>query len=158
MTENKKYIVQYVGFKTDLNEDKFLKRWTPFAYSFKNAGIKSIDLYEVKNNTNIQFISRNIWEESIYFKNFPSGVATGNGGGGVNVIQFGGYWIDEKELSKPPTMNILFSNEKITQKENISVKNRCTENVKNIYLIEFFGPENDDISNAILICNHLKTI
>jgi hypothetical protein len=161
MAETNRYIVQFVGFKTDLNEEEFIKRWTPFAANFKNAGIKTIDLYSVIENGDLTFISRNIWDEKSYFQNFPSGVAGSGSGGGISVKQFGGYWISENDLQKPNTLNILFSNENNFSESNIVLRKRCTENVPFQYQIEI-----DQIDTLILQqnkpnilnCSHVKTM
>jgi hypothetical protein len=161
MTETDKFIVQFVGFKTDLNETDFIKRWTPFATNFKNAGIKTIDLYKVEDDENLSFISRNIWDEKTYFQNFPTGVAGSGSGGGISVTQFGGYWILESELEKPNQMNIMFTNEQnIFETKSISRK-RCTEKVKFQNQIEI-NQLDTSISKQnqpnILTCTHIKTI
>lgn len=103
-----KYIVQFVGFKTTLAEDDFIRRWMPFASNFKSQGIITIDLYRVANNDDLTFISRNIWEEKTYFQNFPTGVAGSGSGGGISVTQFGGYSIQPDQLERQDEMQLLF--------------------------------------------------
>jgi len=102
------YIVQYVSFKTEVSPGEFIDRWTPFADSFKRAGTKTIDLYQVQDNKNINYISRNIWEENIYFQNFPSGIAHNGSGGGVSVTQLGGFWIDIDHILSKDVMKLAF--------------------------------------------------
>jgi len=158
MTEHKNHIVQYVGFKTDLNEIDFIKRWTPFAANFKNAGIKSIDLYKVRDNETLSFISRNIWESKTYFENFPSGVAGSGSGGGISVTQFGGYWIEENDLQKPKTMHLLFSNNDITSELPQIIRNQCTQNVKFLRVIEFLDTNQAAIPKQTIESYHIKTM
>lgn len=157
IVENKNFIVQYVGFKTQLNENDFINRWTPFASNFKSAGIKSIDLYRVQDNENITFISRNIWGSKTYFENFPTGVAGSGSGGGINVTQFGGYWIEETDLSKPNTMQILFSiDDNIFNTKQIT-RNQCTKKVQFLKVIEFSEIEPSILPKQALFCEYLKT-
>ena len=151
MAETNKHIVQFVGFKTDLNEEEFIKRWTPFAANFKTAGIKTIDLYSVIDNKDLTFISRNIWEEKSYFQLFPTGVAGSGSGGGISVTQFGGYWISENELQKTNSMNILFTNEQNIFETNSVLRKRCTEKVEFQNQIEF-----NQIDTAVLKQNQLN--
>lgn len=154
-----KHIVQFVGFKANLNEIDFLKRWLPFALGFKKAGITSIDLYKVSNNDHLNFISRNLWDTNTYFQNFPSGIAVSGRGGGVAVTQFGGYWIAENELDKPDEMQILFTNEKLPS--TIRSRKRCSVNVIFENQVEF-TEEDFNLLNInplnILSCTHLKTM
>jgi hypothetical protein len=161
MAETNKHIVQFVGFKTDLNKEEFIKRWTPFAENFKNAGIKTIDLYRVIDNKDLTFISRNIWDDQSYFQLFPTGVAGSGSGGGVSVTQFGGYWILESELEKPNQMNILFSNERnIFETKSVSRK-RCTEKVRFQNQIEINQVDTSILKQSqpnILTCTHIKTM
>lgn len=152
------FIVQYVGFKTKLSETDFIKRWTPFASTFKSAGIKSIDLYQVKDDENLTFISRNIWESKTYFENFPSGIAGSGSGGGISVTQFGGYWIEETDLPKPNIMQILFSNDDDVATSQRTIRNQCTKNVKFLKVVEYLDVEKSIIPKQTLICEHLKTI
>ncbi|MFN0049664.1 MAG: hypothetical protein ACKVOU_11125 [Cytophagales bacterium] len=162
MLQNEKFIVQYVGFSTDLKNNEFIERWSPFANHFKSAGIISIDLYQVKNTSELSYISRNVWKSSTYFENFPSGVAGSGSGGGVKVTQFGGYWLLEGDLEKKDKMNIAFLEvENIKVDHNITVRNRCTSKVKYIQMIEHQSFQNHDNEHTIsnqFICNHLKTM
>ncbi len=155
--EDKDFIVQYVGFKTGLNEVEFMRRWTPFAASFKGAGIKSIDLYAVQDNENITFISRNIWDSKTYFENFPTGVAGPGSGGGISVTQFGGYWIEEADLQKPELMQILFTNNYSSDLPH-SLRGQCTENAKYLKVIEFLLNDNTIYPETSMFCKHLKTM
>jgi hypothetical protein len=156
--QNKNYIVQYVGFKTTLNETDFIKRWTPFATNFKNAGIKSIDLYQVNENENITYISRNIWDAKTYFENFPTGVAGSGSGGGISVTQFGGYFIDDSDLNKSQTMQLLFTNQETLISLPHKQRNQCTQKVKFIKSIEYLEVEKTLLPKETLSCNHLKTM
>lgn len=156
MNEKLKYIVQYVGFTTAMNPDEFVKRWTPFAAGFKNAGIKTIDLYQVRDDEKLTFISRNVWEEKIYFANFPSGIAGAGSGGGISVTQLGGYWLEEEDLVRPDQMNLAFltTDAEISTASQIA-RRACTEHIPNKQMLEC------TISNASnfpsqLICTHIK--
>ena len=102
-------IVQFVGFKTILNEKHFLTRWHPFAINFKNSGIKSIDLYRVYDNDEINFVSKNIWDKETYFRNFPNGIAGSGNGGGISVEQLGGYWLPNNTPIHQNEMILVFS-------------------------------------------------
>lgn len=106
-----KYIVQFVGFKTVLSAGDFIRRWTPIASNFKDQGIISIDLYEVSGNSDIAYISRNVWAEETYFRNFPTGVAGSGSGGGVSVIQFGGYRLPSDSVDSLREMQLVFSHD-----------------------------------------------
>ena len=158
IVENNNFIVQYVGFKTKLSETDFVKRWTPFASNFKSAGIKSIDLYQVQDDENLTFISRNIWESKTYFDNFPTGVAGSGSGGGISVTQFGGYWIEEADLPKPNSMQILFSNDYTTPTSQHITRNQCAKNVKFLKVIEYLNVERPIVPKQTLFCKHLKTM
>ncbi len=105
------YIVQFVGFDTALSAGDFISRWTPIASNFKDQGIISIDLYEVSGNSDLAYISRNVWAEETYFRNFPTGVAGSGSGGGVSVIQFGGYCLPSDSLDNQKEMQLVFSND-----------------------------------------------
>lgn len=159
MTQHSQYIVQFVGFSTKLSEHDFINRWAPFAVGFKNAGMKSIDLYKISNNNTLAFISRNIWDAQTYFQNFPTGVAGSGSGGGISVTQFGGYWISENELAQPHQMQLLFSDSDVTSSK--AARERCTENV--MFEKQFELSENDrTFSDAMpahfFICTHIKTM
>jgi len=104
MKEKPNYIVQYVGFKTDIEPDGLIKRWTPFDAGFKSAGIKTIDLYQVQENDILTFISRNVWDNKRYFQNFPSEIAGAGSGGGIAVTQFGGFWLQPDHLERQDKM------------------------------------------------------
>lgn len=158
MEKSKEWIVQYVGFKTELVETDFIKRWAPFASNFKTAGIKSINLYKVKANENITFISRNVWESKTYFDTFPTGVAGSGSGGGIKVVQFGGYYIDETDLQFPSTMNILFSNEDEELSFATMVRKQCSKNVDFLKMIEFSGAPSSNVMNRCLVCMQIKTM
>jgi hypothetical protein len=159
MTDQSQYIVQFVGFKANLSDADFINRWLPFAAGFKKAGIRSIDLYKVNNNQQLTYISRNIWEAKTYFKNFPSGIAGSGSGGGIAVIQFGGYWIAQNELEKSNQMHMLFINQYIAGAK--VQRKRCTIQVPYEHQIEF--TENDNLvftidPSVILHCRHIKTM
>lgn len=159
MIEQSRYIVQYVGFKTNLNDIDFIERWMPFAQNFKRAGIVSIDLYQVTGSDSITFISRNIWDARNYFKNFPTGVAGSGSGGGILVKQFGGFWITENELDSPGNIQLLFSNENFPP--NRFVRKRCSETVSFENQIEFSDVDNEiakKFKSELLVCKHVKTI
>ena len=159
MINSTKYIAQFVGFKTIFNEADFLKRWLPFALGFKKVGILSIDLYKISNNESLTFISRNIWEATTYFQNFPTGQAASGSGGGITVTQFGEYWIAENEIKKPAGMQLLFTNEKFPL-VGIS-RARCSVEVPFENQIEFPEKESsleETNSKNILRCIHINTI
>jgi hypothetical protein len=159
MTNNSKYIVQYVGFKTNLNRNDFINRWTPFASNFKNAGIKTIDLYEVQNNENFAFISRNVWDEKTYFQNFPSGVAGSGSGGGISVTQFGGYWLAENQLERQDQMKLVFLNNIVDVMDTkITSRLSVTANVPYKQLLDLSLESNFTLSEqkVELACHHIK--
>jgi hypothetical protein len=159
MTVHSQYIVQFVGFKTNLAEIDFMQRWTPFAANFKRAGIKTIDLYKISDNDKLTFISRNIWDTETYFQHFPTGVAGSASGGGISVTQFGGYWIDENELDNPKIMQLLLTNESFS---SISInRKRCTDKVNFESQIEFREKDSTLLKKnltEILNCTHIKTL
>jgi len=153
------YIVQFVGFKTDLNDSGFIQRWLPFAKNFKNAGIESINLYKVNKSKVLTFISRNIWDAETYLENFPSGMAVSGSGGGISVTQFGGYWIDENDLNFPNHLQLLFSNEDFPA--SILCRKRCREEVSFQNQMELGEKDTDLLSKyaaSVLDCTHLKTL
>jgi hypothetical protein len=159
MTNNSKYIVQYVGFKTNLNRNDFINRWTPFASNFKDAGIKTIDLYEVQNNENFAFISRNVWDEKTYFQNFPSGVAGSGSGGGISVTQFGGYWLAENQLERQDQMKLVFLNNIVDVMDTkITSRLSVTANVPYKQLLDLSLESNFTLSEqkVELACHHIK--
>lgn len=159
MTKQSQYIVQYVGFKTNLTENDFIQRWIPFATNFKRAGIKTIDLYKISDSDQFTFISRNIWDAKTYFQNFPTGMAGSGSGGGISVTQLGGYWIDENQLAKPNNMQLLFTNDNFPS--TFISRKRCTEKVRFENQIEL-GEKDSTIMNEylsnMLNCTHLKTM
>lgn len=159
MPETNKYIVQFVGFSSTLNEQEFIRRWAPFAQGFKMAGIKTIDLYKISNSKQLTFISRNIWDAKNYFENFPTGIANPGGGRRIDVTQLGGYWIDENSIKKPINMNLLFTNDNFPT--NIAYRKRCAETVPYKTLVEFDSSDNILLNNthlSILLCSYLISI
>lgn len=159
MTEQTQFVVQFVGFKTNLTEIDFIQRWSPFAANFKRSGIKTIDLYKINDNDQLIFISRNIWDAKTYFQNFPTEVAGSVSGGGISVKQFGGYWIDANKLDRPHSMRLLFTNDNFST--TIIHRKRCTAEVSFENQMEF-SERNSEILNKnrseIFNCNHLKTM
>lgn len=155
MLQEKKYIIQFVGFKTDLQDQDFITRWQPFATNFKNLGIKTIDLYKVENSEKINYISRNIWEEQDYFNTFPTGIGASVSRGGIQVMQYGGYWIEANDLEYKPSMKLIFSNQLKT--ENCIVRKRCAMKVPFEIQAEI-QTENDTniIFEPFFISQHLK--
>ena len=156
MREISNYIVQYVGFKTNLNATDFIERWTPFANSFKKAGIKSIDLYQVQYNETLTFISRNVWDNQIYFQNFPSGIAGDGSGGGISVIQFGGYWLQPDQLENQDEMKLVFlTNETETNNEKQIVRLSCSDKMPYKQMLDILTSAQNNFHNQIN-CKHLK--
>ena len=156
LTENSNYIVQYVGFKTDLTENEFIYRWTPFATGFKNAGIRTIDLYRVIKNDNHTFISRNVWDEKNYFKNFPSGIAAAGSGGGIRVTQFGGYWLATEHLEGPNNMILAFQKDRIGKTDALQIERlRCSESVPYLQMLEIVPAYQTNVELQ-LNCKHIK--
>lgn len=159
MTEHNQYIVQFVGFKTNLSDNDFIQRWRPFALNFKQAGIMTIDLYKVRDNDHLTFISRNIWNAKTYFQNFPNGIAGSGSGGGVLITQYGGYWISKQELTKPHTMQLLFTNDSLPSAP--ITRKRCTENIRYENQIELDEMDHTLVSknqSDVLSCTHMKTM
>ncbi len=128
MNHQQPYIVQYVGFQTGLDEETFMKSWAPFASSFKSAGIAQIDIYIVSNKDILTYISRNVWPAEAYMKNFPSGVPGAVRTQDVNVLQFGGYWLQEVNVDSPENITLLFQREE-KHIEEASIMPRVTETV-----------------------------
>jgi hypothetical protein len=162
MSQQSSYIVQYVGFQTALDEDTFLQSWTPFASSFKSAGIEHIDIYMVENKEILTYLSRNVWPTSAYLKNFPSGVPGAARTQDVNVLQFGGYWLDESEIVRPERMTLLFQKEEnlITEKEAV-IRLRVTEYVPFKQLLLLTQPSSVHTSTEtqlVFSCSHLKSL
>ena len=159
MTNSPKYILQFVGFKTTLEEIGFIRRWTPFALSFKSQGIITIDLYRVANNEDLTFISRNIWDEKTYFQNFPTGVAGSGSGGGISVKQFGGYGIQPDQLERHDKMQLIFLQDiiKIEDENTISCLS-STDKVpfKQVLIYNNAYKPNLQIKQIKIKCKHIK--
>lgn len=159
MTNSTKYIIQFVGFKTTLNENDFIRRWTPFASNFKSQGILTIDLYNVANNNELTYISRNIWDEKTYFQNFPTGIAGSGSGGGISVTQLGGYSIQPDQLELQNEMQLLFLNDIIRhEEENIISCLSCTDKVpfKQVLIFNVASKPNFQFRELDIICKHIK--
>ena len=126
-----KYIVQYVGFETSFSEHEFVPRWKPTADRFKSLGIISIDLYKNIDGEKLKFLSRNTWDSAEYLKNFSSGVAGSGGGGGISVIQFGGYWMIQNQLPRPEELTLLFMKkiDSVSSENQVLVNCQVTKNV-----------------------------
>ncbi len=154
MVGNSNYIVQYVGFKTILDSLEFIKSWTPFANSFKSVGIISIDLYQVKENENLSFISRNIWDDKTYFKNFPSGIAGAGGGGRISVIQLGGYWIEPEQLESQEIMTLVFLTSEVANAKQIA-RLSCSDKIPYKQMLDILPNTKSNFPNQIN-CKHLK--
>lgn len=156
MEQRSNYIVQYVGFKTDLQPNDFIARWAPFATGFKNAGIRTIDLYTVLENDFITFISRNVWDHNTYFKNFPSGIAGAGSGGGIKVIQFGGYWLQPDHLFRQDKMIVAFLTEEVEKTNSSQIARlRCSDAVPYKQMLEML-PTIESSFSLQLHCEHLK--
>lgn len=159
MTNSAKYIIQFVGFKTTLEEIDFIRRWTPFASNFKSQGIITIDLYRVANNDDLTFISRNIWDEKTYFQNFPTGVADSGSGGGISVTQFGGYILQPDKLERQDEMQLLFLHDiiKIGDENTISCLS-STDKVpfKQVLIINDYDKPDLQLNSLDIKCQHLK--
>lgn len=156
MIEKSNYIVQYVGFKTSLDSFEFIKRWTPFASGFKSTGIKTIDLYQVIENENLTFISRNVWDDKTYFQNFPSGIAGGGGGGGISVTQLGGYWLQPDQLERQDKMKLAFlTTEEETTNATQIARLSCTDKIPHKQMLDILPTAQTNFPNQI-ICKHLK--
>jgi hypothetical protein len=159
MNYSSEFIVQYVGFQTAIDKNNFAVRWTPFANQFKSMGIKTIDLYEVAQPNDINFVSRNVWTSQTYLKNFPTGVAGSGGGGGISVYQFGGYWLDEDQLERDDEMELVFLNSAVELADDeITLRSRATENVPYKQLLDFSPAKKMALpaSSVKLVCNHIK--
>lgn len=107
------WVLQLVGFTTELRADEFALRWEPFARRFKDLGIATIDLYHVTRGAKLAFMSRNLWLRSDYFRVFPSGLASPGGGPGISVTQLGGYWapVPVAGAAPAPTIDVLFAHD-----------------------------------------------
>lgn len=161
MTQQSEYIIQYVGFKTSLSDENFLLKWAPFANQFKALGIISIDLYACKDSTELTFISRNVWDSKTYFENFPTGVAQSGGGGGINIIQFGGYWLDKNKLPYEKEMKLLFlENDLQLFDKNVTSHYSSTDRVPYRQVLDLPISYEFPISKTSikLICKHIKSM
>lgn len=159
MRTSTKYIIQFVGFKTTLKEIDFIKRWTPFASNFKNQGIITIDLYSLVDNNDLNYISRNIWEEKTYFHNFPTGVAGSGSGGGISVTQFGGYNIQPDQLERQNEMHLLFLKNIVKMDDkNIIACPSSTDKVpfKQVLIINTVNKPNLEQNSIDIKCKHIK--
>lgn len=156
------YIIQYVGFQTGLDEDTFLQSWSPFASSIKSAGIEQVDIYKIQNKEVLTYISRNVWPAEAFLKNFPSGVPGAARTQDVAVLQFGGYWLQEKEVESPDNMLLLFQRAPVELEEKGGVvKKRVTENVPFQQLIVVAKPAQKYSSTNeqfAFHCTHLKNL
>lgn len=158
MSEKSNYIVQYVGFKTNLNDNEFILRWTPFATEFKNAGIKTIDLYKVIKNDHLTFISRNVWDEKNYFKNFPSGIASDGSSGGIKVTQFGGYWLAPEHSERRDKIILAFLTTEMERNGSHQIlRLSCSKNVPYRQMLEIV-PTFQTSFDLQLNCEHLKQL
>jgi hypothetical protein len=153
------YIVQYVGFETRLDSTAFLQRWMPFANQFKAAGILTIDLYAVRSGEGLAFMSRNVWPAEVYFRNFPGGMAGSAGGGGVQVRQLGGYWLEETQLEKEAAMQLVFLPEAVGV-DTVTVVSRqpCTARVPYRQLLDLPVQHPGVGAGTTFLCNHLKSM
>lgn len=158
MTNLNKYIIQFVGFKTIMTEKDFIKRWTPFASNFKNQGILTIDLYQVLNYKDLNYISRNIWNEKTYFQNFPTGIANSGSGGGISVTQLGGYHIQPDQLEKQDEMQLLFLHNtiKIDNKDVVSCLSLTDKTPFQQVLIINDNKSNLPLDSIDIKCRHIK--
>jgi hypothetical protein len=161
MINSSNYIVQFVGFKTTLTEIDFIRRWAPFASNFKSQGILTIDLYKVVDKEDLNYISRNIWEEKTYFQNFPTGVAGSGSGGGISVTQFGGYRIPPDQLESPKEMELIFLHDIVQIDDEIAFS--ClgsTDKVpfKQVLIANDDAKSTSQINSVKIKCAHLKQI
>ncbi len=156
MNKKSNYIVQYVGFKTNIEPNEFIKRWTPFANSFKSAGIKTIDLYQVLENDFLTFISRNVWDDNTYFQNFPSGIAGAGSGGGITVSQFGGYWLQPDHLERQDKMILTFLKTEAEKTNSTQIARlSCSDNIPYKQMLDISPTTKTNFSLQIN-CKHLK--
>jgi hypothetical protein len=135
-------IIQYVGFQTELSTIAFCALWTPIALGFKLRGISVIDLYQFPQETQIKFMSRNLWEPEQYLQVFPSGLADVAAFGSVEVVQFGGYTNNEKgtrSLQVAEKLSVLFTQTKTGGSESASVFDRVTSLVPYRFALESIG-------------------
>lgn len=101
-------IVQYIGFKTQFNNADFSKWWRPSVANFKALGVESVALFKVVENEEMHFLSKNIWKQNTYFQTFPTGVAGSGSGGGIDVIQLGGFWLLPEQNLPQQEMQLAF--------------------------------------------------
>ncbi|MFP4096476.1 MAG: hypothetical protein ACLFUB_18485, partial [Cyclobacteriaceae bacterium] len=161
MSYQQPYIVQYVGFQTALDASAFLKSWIPFASSFKSAGIEKIDIYQLSNRDILSYLSRNVWTTEAYLKNFPSGVPGAARTQDVNVLQFGGYWLEEDQQVAPESMTLLFQRSpQKPEQENIS-RGRVTKQVPFAQMLVLPGIQTEIASTNEQLafpCSHLESL
>jgi hypothetical protein len=161
MNTTSKYIVQYVGFATTNDKDAFIKRWAPFANQFKSLGIKTIDLYEIVQASQLNFISRNVWDQEIYFQNFPTGMAGSGSGGGISVTQFGGYWLQPDQLQRQDQMKLVFLDQ-VIEITDLSIISRLSSTINIPYkqMLDLTLNQKPTIHQPSLelICNHIQTM
>lgn len=160
MSEEKAYIVQYVGFQTALDEDTFLQSWTPFASSIKSAGMLHIDVYSLKDKEILTYIARNVWPAEAFLKNFPTGVPGAARTQDVNVLQFGGYWLKPDDIEKPESMTLFFQKE-AAESEDGTVRARVTEKVPfRQMIIRLQNKQEVQSTNEQLVfdCKHIKSL
>lgn len=161
MEHQQPYIVQYVGFQTALDEDTFLNSWKPFATSFKSAGIISIDVYRLENREILTYLSRNVWPSEAYLKNFPTGVPGAARTQDVNVLQFGGYWLDKEEQAAPESMTLLFQRSPQEVEEASISQGRVTEQVpfSQVLMLKGVNKEKPSTNEQLVFpCTHLKSL
>lgn len=83
-------IVQFVCFKTQLEQLDFINTWQPFASSFINQGLRTIVLSSSQQKSaDYKFISRNLWSESAYTRASQTGRIGDGGGETVKAFQAG---------------------------------------------------------------------
>lgn len=162
MSQQQAYVVQYVGFQTGLDEDTFLQSWIPFASSFKSAGIEHIDIYTLQDKEILTYLSRNVWPAEAYLKNFPSGVPGAARTQDVNVLQFGGYWLDKAEKDRPEHMTLVFQkDESLSEEKDIITRLRVTEHVPFKQLLVLKQLTSAYLSTDVQLvfgCSHLKSL
>jgi len=161
MMTNILYIVQYVGFATTDDQSTFIKNWLPFASRFKTLGIRSIDLYAVAQPNSLNFISRNIWQQEIYFRNFPGGMAGTGGGMGISVKQLGAYGIQPDQLDQPDQMKLVFLNTIIDSTDPlITHRSGVTINMPYKQVFELAPQQNLNTTEPILefICKYIASV
>ncbi len=158
MTEKSSYIAQYVGFKTGLEPDDFIVRWTPFAASFKSAGIQTIDLYQALGNSFQNYISRNVWDANTYFRNFPSGIAGDGSGGEIRVTQFGGYWLEPDGLDRQDKMILAFLTTEVEKTNSTQIaRQRCSDTIPYTEMLDILPTTKTNFPLQI-ICKYILQI